>query len=295
MIVSAAGIRKAFGPTLALAHGAVTLRSGEIHALVGENGAGKSTLFKVIAGYERRDEGTVTVDGQPFLPASAQEAGARGVAMVLQELTICRTLGVAENVFIDRLRSFRTAYGTLDQKRLWKAAQETLDRIGSGISVHDDIGSLELGQLKILEVARALSFDPKVLLLDESTAFLNTTEVDELLRVMQLLKERGLVVGFVSHYLDEVQRVADRVTILKDGSFVGEYEARAIDRKGIEALMVGRESAFSFAEGGGDLSSSVVLEVRGARFEGMRASARIDLASSIALAPVGETPTSTTR
>ena len=277
MIVSARGVRRAFGPTVALSDGTVTFRSGEIHALVGENGAGKSTLLKIIAGYERRDAGEVTLDGQPFAPASALEASRRGVAMVMQELTISHAVGIAENVYLDRLRTFTNRFGLLDRRRLHAAAQAVLDRIGSGLSVEDDLSSLELGQLKILEVARALSHDPRVLLLDESTAFLNTQEVDELLRVMRVLKERGLVVAFVSHHLDEVQRAADRVTILKDGAFVGEFDAREIDRRRIESLMVGREATFSFAGAASVSPGKPALELRGARFEGMPAAVHLDV------------------
>jgi ABC-type sugar transport system ATPase subunit len=277
MIVQASRITKSFGPTVALSDGSVTLRSGEIHALVGENGAGKSTLLKVIAGYERGDAGAVTIDGEPFAPASASEAARRGVVLVMQELTISHALGIAENVFIDRLRDFTTRWGLIDRRRLQAAAQRILDEIGSDLSVLDDLESLELGQLKILEVARAISHDPRVLLLDESTAFLNTTEVDELLRVMQVLKSRGLVVGFVSHHLDEVQKVADRVTILKDGAFVGEFESHQIDRKQIESLMVGREATFSFAAAAGVGSPSVALELRAARFAGMPRRVSLDL------------------
>jgi ribose transport system ATP-binding protein len=276
MIVAASRIDKSFGPTQALTQASVTLRSGEVHALVGENGAGKSTLFKVIAGYERRDAGSVTIDGQAFEPASAHEAAARGVALVLQELTISHALGVAENIYIDRLRSF-TRWGQIDHGRLHRAAQAILDEIGSSLSVTDRLESLELGQLKILQIARALSYRPRVLLLDESTAFLNTTEIEELLRVVNVLKERGLVIGFVSHHLDEVQQIADRVTILKDGAFVGEFDARRIDRKDIESLMVGREASHAFSDVGGCASSGVALELRAVRFEGLRSPAGLDL------------------
>ncbi len=277
MLLEASGIVKSFGPTVALSRGSVTLRSGEIHALVGENGAGKSTLFKVIAGHERGDSGTVTIDGERFSPATPLEAARRGVAMVMQELTISHALGVAENVFIDRLRDFTTRWGSIDRKKLSAAARAILEEIGSDISVEDDLAALELGQLKILEVARALSYRPRVLLLDESTAFLNTTEIDELLRVMRILKSQGLVVGFVSHHLDEVQKVADRVTVLKDGAFVGEYATAEIDRSRLEALMVGREAVFEFASSAPAPSAEPILELSGVRFQGMPPGVHLDL------------------
>ncbi|HET9595073.1 MAG TPA: sugar ABC transporter ATP-binding protein [Anaeromyxobacteraceae bacterium] len=277
MIVAASRIDKSFGPTAALSSASVALRSGEIHALVGENGAGKSTMLKVIAGYEQRDAGAVTIDGRPFAPRSPGEAAANGVVLVLQELTISRALGVAENIYIDRLRDFARPWGQLRRRRLLEAAQAVLDEIGSSLSVSDRLESLELGELKILEIARALSHRPRVLLLDESTAFLNTAEIEELLRVMHVLKERGLVVGFVSHHLDEVQRVADRVTILKDGTSVGEFDVKQIDRKTMESLMVGREARHVFAAPAGGGSGEVALELCGVRFAEARSPEGIDL------------------
>ena len=241
MQLLARNISKSFGVTCALDDVSIDLEPGKVRALVGENGAGKSTLFKVIAAHEKKDSGTITLDGQAYNPANMQAAHAAGVALVFQEITISTSLGIAENVFIDRMRHFSRAFGIVDAKAMRKAAQRILDEIGAGVSVNQDLHQLDLGQWKIIEIARALSNEPKVLLLDESTAYLNTQEVDALLRVINTLKERGISIGFVSHHLDEVAKVADAITILKDGAWVGDYAVGELTTDQIGGLMVGRE------------------------------------------------------
>ena len=275
MIVRAERITKTFGPTLALSNVSINLHSGEVHAIVGENGAGKTTLFKVLSGYEKKDSGSVFLNERPFEPVSAEDAKGSGVVLVMQELTINSSLGIAENVFIDRLRDFASSLGLIKKKKLYEAAQSVLDQIGGSLSVYDNLSSLDLGQLKILEVARALSYAPKVILLDESTAFLNTSEITGLFDVINKLREKGLIVGFVSHHLDEVEKVADRVTILKDGAFVGEYDAKDISRKEMESLMVGRQMLFDFSDWKGYASDKVVLSVKDASFDGVQQTNRI--------------------
>ncbi len=239
MQMVAQNVSRSFGSTRALDDVSVTLDPGFVHALVGENGAGKSTLLKILAGAERADGGQVLLDGQPFAPRSLREATERGVGLVFQEITINPALSVAENVFLGRLRRFRRA-GLLSNRRLERAAQEVLDSFSAGISVSQPLGSLDLGQWKCIEIARALASRPKVLLLDESTAFLNHREVDSVLSAMASLKREDMVVAFVSHHLAEVERVADRLTILKDGRKVGDFDAARISRDEIQARMVGR-------------------------------------------------------
>ena len=211
----ARNISKSFGATQALDNVFITLEDGKVHALVGENGAGKSTLFKVISAHEKRDSGTIMLEGDGYEPLNPQEAQKRGVAMVLQEITINTSLGIAENIFIDRLKNFNNRIGFLNKGELNKAAQAILDEIGSGISVDQNLSDLDLGQWKIIEVARALSLNPKIILLDESTAYLNTQEVNAFLNVINNLRTRGMAIGFVSHHIDEIGKVADLITIWK--------------------------------------------------------------------------------
>jgi ABC-type sugar transport system ATPase subunit len=234
-------IAKSFGATKALRGVHLSLKSGEVHALVGENGAGKSTLFKVCSGVVQADRGEMQLDSQIYRPRTLFEAQRSRVALVFQEMTIIPTIGVAENIFADRLRRFAGPLGFTRWQSLHRAAAKILEEIGADFSVRSDLSRLSLGQLKVIEIARALSYEPKVLLLDETTAFLNTQEVDLLFRVVMRLKERNIAVAFISHHLDEVDRLANRFTILKDGKYVGSYPVGELNRTQIESKMVGRE------------------------------------------------------
>jgi ribose transport system ATP-binding protein len=236
----ATGIEKNYGSTQALRSVSITLAAGQVHALVGENGAGKSTLLKVLAGAERPDRGSMTLDGQAYTPRDTRDAESRGVALVFQEVTINPSLSVAENIYIDRLRGF-TRFGSLDRTRLERSAQEVLDSFSVDISVRSDIAGLDPGKWKCIEIARALSHEPKVLFLDEATAFLSHKEVDVVLASILALKRSGLTVAFVSHHLSEVTEVADRLTILKDGQWVGAFAAGELTSDEIHTRMVGRD------------------------------------------------------
>ena len=241
MQLAAEHISKSYGPTRVLDDIAITLQTGEVRALVGENGAGKSTLFKILAGALPADEGEMRLDGLTYNPRDLPEAERSGVALVFQEITINPSLGVAENVFIDRLRDFRGRLGFLDRAALDREAQGIFESMGASISVKADIAALNLGEWKVIEVARALSYRPRFLLLDESTAFLNSQEVKIFLQVVRTLSSDGLGVGFGSHHLGEVGEVGDTITILKDGRKVGDYRATELDTNAMEELMVGRE------------------------------------------------------
>ena len=203
MQIVATNISRAFGSTKALADVSITLQGGAIHALVGENGAGKSTLLKILGGAERLNSGVITIDGAPYAPQSLNEAVSRGVGLVFQEITINPSLTVAENVFAGQLRRFRRG-GLLTEKTLAGKAQELLDSFSANISVRRPLSSLDLGQWKCIEVARALSTQPQAVFFDESTAFLNHREVEVVLNAMRALKAQGLAVAFVSHHLAEV-------------------------------------------------------------------------------------------
>jgi ribose transport system ATP-binding protein len=241
--LQARDVAKSYGGTAALRDAPLTLEPGRIHALVGENGAGKSTLLKIVGGAVRPDGGAMTLGGAPYAPASAAAARAAGVALIFQELTVCPRLTVAENVFIDSLRRFAGPLGLVSRRRMERAAAAVLDRLGVDIDPAGDADGLDLGQMKCVEIARALAVDPAVILLDESTAFLNHTEVEAVMRAMERLRDAGLAVAFVSHHLDEVFRVADDVTVLKDGRFVACRERSEIDASRLHELMVGRDLA----------------------------------------------------
>ena len=241
MTLVAAHLYKQFGPTRAASDVSITLRTGTVHAIVGENGAGKSTTLRMLGGAMRPDSGEMTLGDAPYAPQSVVDAASRGVALVHQEITINRSLTIAENIFIGNLRRYARPLGIMKRKMMATVAQAALDRIGVKISVSTNIDRLNLGELKCIEIARAISSNPNTLLLDESTAYLDHREVDAVLNVMQELKSQGMTIGFVSHHLSEVLAAADDLTILKDGQFVGSFRATEIEANEIHRLMVGRD------------------------------------------------------
>jgi ABC-type sugar transport system ATPase subunit len=235
------------GPRRASAAAAPARRSasfapGEVVALVGENGAGKSTLLKVLAAVVPRDGGHATLNGRPYDPRHQRDAEAQGVSLVFQELNVNRSLSIAENVMLGRLRDFRR-FGLIDWRRLHREAQAILDRIGAEFSVRDDVTRLDLGQVKTVEVARALATNPRFVFFDESTAFLSHAEASRLMHVIRELKAQGIGVAFVSHHLHEVIEIADRLVVLKDGALVGSFPAAEMTEDRLHQLMVGRDLA----------------------------------------------------
>jgi ABC-type sugar transport system ATPase subunit len=241
MRLLARDLAKSYGQTQAVAGVSVDLEPGTVHALVGENGAGKSTTLRMLAGVERPDHGQMTLDGGVYTPGNSTDAANQGVALVFQEITINRSLTIAENVFINRLRRFSNRFGLINSRQVNQRAQMILDRLDLQISVLSDIEHLNLGQWKCIEIARALSTDSKILLLDESTAYLDHREVESVLGAIRRLKKEGMTIAFVSHHLDEVRAVADYLTILKDGRQVGTFAAEGISADEIHRRMVGRD------------------------------------------------------
>jgi ribose transport system ATP-binding protein len=241
MTLVAEHLNKRYGRTHAARDVSLTLRTGAVHAVVGENGAGKSTTLRMLAGAILPDSGEMTLDGASYAPQSVVDATARGVALVHQEITINRVLSIAENIFIGNLRGYSRRFGVLKRKQMADAAQAVLDSIGVKISVATNIERLNLGELKCVEIARAISSAPRTLLLDESTAYLDHREVDAVLNVLRQLKSQGMTIGFVSHHLHEVLAAADDLTILKDGQFVGSFKTAEMTPNEIHRLMVGRD------------------------------------------------------
>jgi ABC-type sugar transport system ATPase subunit len=239
-MLSARQITKTFGASQALRGVSAEFNPGEVVALVGENGAGKSTFLKVLAAVHPRSGGDAALDDVPYAPQSQREAEKAGVALVFQELNVSRGLSIAENVMLSHLRDFRR-FGLIDWSRLNAAAQEILDRIGADFRTSDDIESLDLGQIKTIEVARALATRPRFVFFDESTAFLNHDEASRLMAVIRELKAQGIGVAFVSHHLHEVFEISDRLIVLKDGSLVGDWATNSMTEARLAELMVGRE------------------------------------------------------
>jgi ribose transport system ATP-binding protein len=233
------GISKAFGPVRVLEEVDFAIAAGEIHALMGENGAGKSTLMKILSGVYRSDAGNIVIDGQAVDIRSTRQAEACGIAIIHQELNLIPQLSVMENLFLGREPA---RFGVIDSVRMRREAAAQLAALGaSGIDPECEAGLLSIGQQQMVEIAKALAMDARLLIMDEPTAALTEREIDTLFGLMQALKARGVAIVYVSHRMEEIFRICDKISVLRDGRFVGE---RVIAQTGFDEvvhMMVGRE------------------------------------------------------
>jgi ribose transport system ATP-binding protein len=230
------GITKRFRGVTALQDVDLDLQAGEAHVLLGENGAGKSTLIKMLAGALEPDAGTIEIDGRRVTIHSAQQANALGVGTVFQEFTLVPGLTVAENVYLGRPPR---RFGVVDHRRMRRDAEALLRRLGIALDVDTPVGRLGVARRQLVEIAKALSHDVRILILDEPTAVLAGHEIDQLFALVRELRASGVGIIFISHHLEEVARIGDRVTVLRDGRRVGELPADASQDELIQ-LMVGR-------------------------------------------------------
>ena len=231
-------INKAFPGVQALKDVNFTLRKGEIHALMGENGAGKSTLIKVLTGVYQKDSGVINLSGidKAITIRSPDEAQNLGISTVYQEITLCSNLTVAENMFIGR-----GSYKFVNWRTRVKRATEILDNLGIPARAKQQLSSCSLAVQQMVAIARAVDMDCKVLILDEPTSSLDENEVVKLFSLMRDLKSRGVGIIFITHFLDQVYEVCDRITVLKDGELVGEYKANDLPLVELIEKMIGKE------------------------------------------------------
>jgi ribose transport system ATP-binding protein len=233
------GICKAFGATQALRGVSLEVAPGEVHALIGENGAGKSTLMKILSGAHPPDAGEIALDGSPFRPRDPQHARQCGVAMIYQELNLAPHLSVAENIL---LGAEPARFGWLDRRRMHELAHAALAELQhDSIPLSAPVSTRSIAEQQIVEIARALVAQPKVLIMDEPTSSLAQSDVRNLFRVIARLKEKGVSVIYISHFLEECQSVCDRYTVLRDGESVGSGTMAGAELREIIRLMVGRE------------------------------------------------------
>ncbi|HET9599253.1 MAG TPA: sugar ABC transporter ATP-binding protein [Anaeromyxobacteraceae bacterium] len=253
-------ITKTFAGFAALKGVSLDVRAGEVHALLGENGAGKSTLIRVIAGAHQPDAGEIRVGGEVVRFASPREARRRGIATVYQELLLFPELSVAENIFLGNAP--RTRLGTLGWREMRARARALLDSLDSpDLDVDAKVSGLSVANRQRVEIAKALSQDPKVLVMDEPTASLAGADVERLMAIVRRLRERGVAILYVSHRLSEIFELADRVTVLRDGANVGTRAIGEVNEAALVSMMVGRaiEQLFPKAD---VAPGEVVLEVR---------------------------------
>ena len=230
------GIDKSFPGVRALHNVDFTLRSGEIHALMGENGAGKSTLIKILTGVYQMDAGSIFVDGNAVSIHSPQDAQNKGISTVYQEITLCPNLTVAENMFIGREKS-----AWIKQRDYEKKADEQLKSLGIPARSTQQLGNCSLAVQQMVAIARAVDMQCKVLILDEPTSSLDDKEVNMLFGLMRDLKAKGVGIIFVTHFLEQVYAVSDRITVLRNGELVGEYLTKELPQVQLVAKMMGKE------------------------------------------------------
>jgi rhamnose transport system ATP-binding protein len=258
-LLTLSGARKSFGAVHALADGRLELRAGEVHGLVGENGAGKSTLVKVLAGVHTPDEGELTLAGQPVVFGGPADARAAGIAVIYQEPTLFPDLSVAENIFMGRqpLRSLRR----IDSAAMRRRTSELFSRLGVQMDPDRPARGLSIADQQLVEIAKALSFDARVLVMDEPTAALSGVEVERLFAVVRSLREAGAAILFISHRFDEVFALCQRVTVMRDGRWVSTDPTDELTVGQVVRRMVGREISQLYPKEDTE-AGDVVLQVR---------------------------------
>lgn len=236
-VLKMVGISKSFGGVAALRNVDLELRAGEVHALLGENGAGKSSLMKILMGVHQPDEGELIVGGGRVRFSNPAEAQRNRVSMVYQEFGLVHSLSVTENILLGRLP---TRFGKVDWSKARTLAAQFLGRIGSRVSCKSIVGDLKVADQQEVEIARALSYDPLVFIMDEPSSALSRVEIDNLYALVNVLRNNGIAVVYITHKLDEVFALADRVTILRDGRRAGTFAIRDLDMATLVESMTGK-------------------------------------------------------
>jgi ABC-type sugar transport system ATPase subunit len=256
------GVSKSFFGNLVLDSVDFELDYGQVLGLVGENGAGKSTLIKIITGVHRPDQGTVYIDGKPTSINDVAAARALGISVVFQELSLSPNLTVAENIFVGRMPG--NALGMLQRTRLYQITQELIDRFRVLIKPDDVIGKLSIGNRQIVEILKAVALRPKLLILDEPTSSLEQEEIQELFKLIRALKADNYSIVYISHHLNEVLEITDKIMVLRDGRKVGVFDNREIGMADLVRHMINKDvnDFFAVDETGKAVSGEVLLEVR---------------------------------
>lgn len=258
VILSMEHIDKVFPGVKALSDVSLEVRRGEVHALMGENGAGKSTLMKVLYGIYPCDGGTITFDGKTVGTHTQHEALHMGIAMIHQEISLATNMSVAENIWVGRTPM--TKLGLVDFKKLYAMTQEILDDVGLDIDPKVKVRDLSVAQMQMVEVARAVSYNAKLIIMDEPTSSLSKKEIQVLYRIIRTLKSRQVSVIIITHKIDEVFEISDRITVLRDGRRTGDADIHSITEDDLIRMMVGRELTEMFPKQESEIGE-VLLEV----------------------------------
>lgn len=237
-ILRMTGVSKSFPGVVALEGVDLDLMAGEVHILLGENGAGKSTLMKILSGAEERDGGEILVDGKPAVLGSPRAARELGISIIYQELTLVPQLSAPANIFLGKEPT--TPMGLLDLEAMKRDARGLLDGLGVAVDLEAEVGALGIAEQQMIEVAKALSENARILVMDEPTSALTSSEIDQLFAAMTRLLERGVGIIYISHRMNEVERVGTRVSVLRDGRKIGTYRTGDVSIDELIRLMVGR-------------------------------------------------------
>lgn len=261
IVLKAEGITKKFGGINALWDASLEVEKGEVHALVGANGAGKSTLIKIITGAYSNDQGNIYLEGQKISVKSTFEARALGISAVYQEFSLINTISVAENIYMGKLIQKKAGpIPKVDWKEISRKAREILDRLGSDIKPETIVGNLSVAQKQMVEIAKALSNDIKVLIMDEPTASLSDNDIENMFRIVSELKKTGISIIYVSHRLEELPIICDRISVYRDGRYIKTMNIEDAPKQVIIENMVGKE--MSVTEQVNCATAEVVLEVK---------------------------------
>ena len=251
-------INKSFPVVKALSDVNLTVRKGEVHALVGENGAGKSTLMKIISGAYKKDSGTVWFDGQEVENTTPKQSEMMGISIIYQELNQIERITVADNVFIGR---YPMKHGMVQWKEMFQQAQALFDEYELKINAKSLVRSLTMAQKQMVEIIKAVSINAKIIIMDEPTSSLSGKETESLFKIIRKLKSRGVAIVFITHRLDEIFEICDRMTVLRDGCYIGERNICDITKDEMIAMMIGRKLTQQYPERSNPIGE-VTLEVK---------------------------------
>ena len=253
------GISKSFGPVSVLEDVNLKVKPGEIHALIGENGAGKSTLMKILSGVHQKDAGKVVLNGEEIHPKNTHDGQVLGINVVYQELSLINDLSVAENIYLHNLGASKF---WMNWKEINKDAQELIDSLGFQIDATATVRDLSIVQKQVVEIAKALSEDTKVLVLDEPTTVFDPTDTQKLFDNLFQLKEKGISIIYISHHLEEIFKIADTVTVLRDGKDTGSIPVTETDTDSVIRMMIGRELNDLYPARDVEVGSTPIFEVK---------------------------------
>ena len=256
------GISKCFPGVKALDHVSMYVNKGEVLGLVGENGAGKSTLMKILSGVHRADEGEIYIEGQKVTIDSVSKAHELGISIIMQELNMCGHLSVADNIFIGRAHKKGLL---IDDKKMHEEAKKILDDLGIDISTYAQVSTLSVAQQQMVEIAKAISFNSKILVLDEPTATLTEREIEQLFGIIRRLQKKGVGMVYISHRMAELNQICERVTVIRDGQYIGTRNLNEITMDELVNMIVGRSLEDKYPKYQRKIKDEIALEAKNVR------------------------------